>query len=110
MGESTTGVHVKLDDPAQFVTRALDEAIAEIAEKNVQMLAQITQLERQLEQQYGQAVKVPSRADGLAAKAQLLQKRPLLVVNTMFYLAAEPDDIEDDWERGTPRRRWRHYA
>lgn len=102
MGESTTGVHVKLDDPEMPVTRALDEAIVEITEKNAQMLAQIAQLERQLEQQYGQVVKVPSRADSLATKAQLLHKALALIVNTMFYLAAEPDDIEDDWERGTP--------
>lgn len=102
MGERMTGTHVMLDDPEKHVAQALDEAIADILEKNHQMLEQIAQIERQLEEQYGQVVKVPSPVENLAAKGPLLHKALALIVNTMFYLAAEPDDIEEDWERGTP--------
>lgn len=102
MGERTTGVHVKLNDPQRPLTVALDEGIADIVESNAKMKAQIAQIERQLEQQYGQVVKVPSPVESLAEKGPLLHKALGLIVNTMFYLAAEPEDVEEDWERGTP--------
>lgn len=102
MGERTTGIHVKLDQPEKLVTLALDEAIADVMAKHSQMLRQVEQMERELSQKYGQVVKVPSGIESLAAKAPLLHRALALITNTMFYLAAEPDDDEEDWELGTP--------
>lgn len=102
MGESLVGAPVLLNDSAKPITQALTESIASVLATNAKLYEQMAETERQLERQYGQIAKVPSQMQRLAEKEPLLQKALALIVNTMFYLAAEPEDVMDDWGRDTP--------
>ncbi|WP_139222975.1 hypothetical protein [Paracidovorax wautersii] len=102
MGESMIGVSVLLNEPSKLVSQALVDSIADVLAANAKMYEQMAGMERRLERQYGQVVKVPAPVERLAEKGPLLQKALSLIVNTMFYLAVEPQDISDDWGRDTP--------
>lgn len=102
MGESMVGAPVKLDDPAKPVSTALRESIAESVEANTRVFEQAAEMERQIEEQYGQIVKVPGPTVRLTEKQPLLQKALGLIVNTLFFLNAEHDDVMTDWGRDTP--------
>lgn len=103
MGESLVGAPILLNDPLKPISRALADSIVNVLSINAKMFGQIAEMERQLERQYGQVVKVPSPVQRLAEKGPLLQKALGLIVNAMFYLAAEPDDVTNDWGRDTPK-------
>lgn len=102
MGEPLVGAPVLLNDSAKPIAQALTESIASVLEMNAKLYEQMAETERQLERQYGEVVKVPAQVQRLAEKEPLLQKALALIVNTMFYLAAEPEDVMDDWGRDTP--------
>lgn len=102
MGEPLIGAPVLLNDPAKPVSQALSESITNVLAMNAKMYEQMAEVEKQLERQYGQVVKVPAPVERLAEKGPLLQKALALIVNTMFYLSAEPEDVSDDWGRDTP--------
>ena len=102
MGESLIGAPILLSDPSKSVSQALTDSIADVLAQNAKTFEQIAKLESELEQQYGQVVKVPVPVERLAEKGPVLQKAMALIVNTMFYLAAEPDDVVDDWGSETP--------
>lgn len=103
MGEPLIGAHILLNDRSKPTSQALAEAIVNTLSANAKMFEQIAETERELERQYGQLVKVPSPGQRLAKKGPLLQKALGLIVNTMLYLAAEPDDVTNDWGRDTPK-------
>ena len=102
MGDSVIGIHILLTSPDKTVSAALTESISDVLENNAKVMAQVAEVERQLERQFGQVVKVPSPVANLAERGPLLLKALNLIVNTMFYLMAEPDDVVEDWGRGTP--------
>ena len=103
MGESFVGAPVLLDDPTKPVSQSLTDSIANVLAMNAKIFEEMAEIESQLERQYGQVVKVPSPVERLAEKGPLLQKALTLIVNAMFYLAAEPDDVAEDWGRETPK-------
>lgn len=102
-GESTIGAPVMLDDPTKTVAQSLEDSVAHVLAENAKVYAQIAEVEAQLIREYGEIVKVPSPVADLEHKGPLLQKALSLIVNAMFYLAAEPDDIIEDWGQGTPQ-------
>lgn len=101
-GESCIGAPIGLDSPSKTVAQALSESVANLMEVNAKTLEQMAEVERQLERKYGQVVKIPSVHQRLTEKEPLIRRALSLIVNAMFYLAAEPEDIEDDWGRDTP--------
>jgi hypothetical protein len=103
MGDALTGVSVHLDRDDESISQALDRSIDDVIAQNVAALEQYAELERKLTEQYGQVVKVPSRAQNLADKRPLLHQALQLVVNTLFYLSAIPEDIREDWENDVPQ-------
>ena len=103
MGETTIGTYVMLNNPTKPISKSLTDSIASVLEQNAAIFAQVADIEKQLTQQYGQVVKVPSPVENLADKAPLLQRALSLIVNTMFYLASEPEDDEEGWSRDTPK-------
>lgn len=102
MGEPLVGVSIDMSDPTKAIPDALSQSIDLIVKKNLEMLAQIAELEAQLSAQYGQLVKVPLPTERLDDKKPLLTKALSLIVNVMFYLAAEPTDVHEAWGRDTP--------
>lgn len=91
-----------LDSPGKSVSQSLQDSISEVLAQNAEVWKQVRDVELQLEAQYGEVVRVPSPVEDLAEQRPLLEKVLGLVVNTMFYLSAEPEDVVSDWGRDTP--------
>jgi len=102
MGEALTGISIELSNPNEPLVDALDRAISDVVKRNKEMLAQYAEFEHSLSEQYGQVVKVPTPIDDLEDKRDLLRRALQLTTNTLFYLAAEPDDIYEDWDSEAP--------
>lgn len=102
MGDRLIGAFLMLDKPSMTISQALRESIDEVLSRNASILEQIREVERQLEAQYGEVVRVPLPEEDLSEKRALMQKVLGLVVNAMFYLSAEPEDVVTDWGRDTP--------
>lgn len=102
MGEPLTGVRIDLNNPSESVSAALDRSIDDVMTRNRSIFAQIAQMERQLTEQYGEVVKVPSPVENLADKRELLHRAIQLVLNTLFFLVAAPEDVQEDWEEEAP--------
>lgn len=102
MGEQLTGVSIRLDRPTESITAALDRSVDETIERNNGIFKQLEDLERQLALQYGQPVTVPAPVMRLADKRDLLHRALQLVVNTLFFINAVPDDVVTDWEEAAP--------
>ena len=101
-GDTCIGTHIMLNDPEKSVKQALAESIAKVIADNAKAKAQVAELERKLTERYGQIVKAPSPNEDIADKEPLLFKALSLILNTMFYLAAEPEDVVEGWGRDTP--------
>lgn len=102
MGEQMTGVRVELNNPSESVSAALDRSIDDVMTRNQAARDQVSQVERQLNEQYGEIVKVPSPVENLTDKRELLHSALQLVLNTLFFLAAVPEDVQEDWEEEAP--------
>jgi len=102
MGEALIGVSIDTSDGAKPITQALSDSIARIMEQNRAMLTQTEELERQLSAQYGQVVKVPSPAARLDEKEPVLRRAMALIVNALFYITSDTNDVHEDWCRDTP--------
>lgn len=101
-GESMVGGHILLDDPEKTISKALHDSIDAIVAGNKAFFQRIAELEQQLLQQYGQVIRVPTGLEDLQGKEPLLLKVLNLIINTLFYINAEPDDVQMDWGRETP--------
>ena len=97
-----TGVRIDLDRPSEAVANALDRSLDKLIGNNRAIFQQMADLERQLAAQYGQPIKVPSPVENLENKRDLLHRALQLVVNTLFFLMAAPEDVQEDWEEETP--------
>lgn len=101
-GEPMDGVTISLQNPQLPLEAALSQAIRTTVEANSAMLAQIATIQQQLEAQYGQAIRIPSPVEDLSSKEPLFLRALNLIINCLFYLAAEPDDVHLDWELDIP--------
>lgn len=102
MGEPLISAPVLLDDPAKSVSQSLTYSVADVLAANARVFEQMEELERQIAQEHGEVVKVPAPCERLGEKGPLLHKALTLIVNAMFYLSAEPEDVATDWGRETP--------
>jgi len=66
------------------------------------VLAQHKEQEAWLEAQYGQIVKAPSPVESLDKHLPLIRKALGLILNTLFYLSAEPEDVIEQWSQDVP--------
>ncbi|MGG2576108.1 hypothetical protein ACQYZY_28775 [Pseudomonas aeruginosa] len=96
-GEPMTGCSIALTDMSQGVIQALQTTAAEIIERNSAVLARVKETERQLAEQYGEVVSVPSPITRLGQNLPLLKKGLALVVNCLLYLGVAPEDQEEGW-------------
>lgn len=81
---------------------ALDDTIADTLRSNRELFDQMAAMEAQLTAQFGQVVKVPCTVERLEERAPLLRAALQLIVNTLFYLAAEPEDVHEGWAADAP--------
>ena len=102
LGEQLTGVRIDMERPTESIMDALDRSIDDALKHNAEIFEQAVEMERRLTIQYGQPVSVPSPVENLADKRDLLRRCVQLVVNTLFFLNAAPDDVEEDWEESAP--------
>lgn len=102
MGEGLTGVSINLSNPDEPIVDALNRSIDDIVEHNKAVYAQHEEFERTLSVKYGKPVKVPTPIDNLGDKRDLLARVLQLTTNTLFFLAAEPDDVYEDWDLSAP--------
>lgn len=103
MGEQLVGVRIDLSEPSRTILSALEKSIAATLQANHETLVQMAELEAQLTAEYGEIVKVPSSVESLAERGALLRVAVQLVVNLLFFLAAEPDDVKEGWAADAPR-------
>lgn len=101
MGEAPTGVSVDLSQPELSVVLALERSVEATLESNRQIFKQIDEMERQLFEQYGEVVRIPSPVERLDDKLPVLRQTLQLVVNTCFYLTST-DDVVEGWELEAP--------
>lgn len=102
MGEALIGVSIDTSDAVKPITKALSDSIAHIMERNRAMLTQLEELELQLSSQYGQVVKVPSPVERLDDKEPVLRSATALIVNALFYISSDSNDVHEGWGRDTP--------
>lgn len=102
LGEQVLGISVDISDGEKTVNKALTESINSVISKNAQAFAEIERVEAELTAKYGEVVKVPMPVERLAEKEPLLRKGLSLVINTLFYLTAEPDDLNESWGQDVP--------
>ena len=96
-GEPMTGCSIVLSDMNQGVIQALETSTADIIERNSEVLASIKETERQLAEQYGEVISIPSPISRLGQNLPLLKKGLALAVNCLLYLEVAPEDQEDGW-------------
>lgn len=104
MGEQLTGIRVDLSQPEMSISAALDSSIDIIIGNNNKFLQQTAEIERELSVQYGRPIRVPSPVENIADKRELLHSAMQLVINTLFFLSAEPRDVQEDWEASVPAK------
>lgn len=102
MGEPLVGVRIDLSEHSRTILSALDKSITNTLEANRETFAKMAELEAQLTAKYGQVVKVPLPVEHLGDKELLLRAAVQLVVNFLFYFAAEPDDVKEGWAADAP--------
>lgn len=102
MGEELIGTRVDISQPTRTVLSALDQSVSEIVERNRAYLAQMAEMETQIAKQYGAVVKVPSMQERMDEKVPLLRSALQLIVNTLFFLTAAPEDIQEGWSLDAP--------
>ena len=102
MGEPLIGISMDISDGTKTVVQALTDSINEVLLNNARIFTEIEKLEAQLIKQHGESLKVPAPVERLAEKGSILKKGLSLVVNTLFYLAAEPSDSVETWGQDTP--------
>lgn len=103
LGEPLVGVRIDLSGPTRTILSALEKSVDDVLTNNRESFAQLAKLEAELSAQYGQIVKVPMSFELLEGKGPLLVKAVQLVVNLMFYLASEPEDVHEEWSADAPR-------
>jgi hypothetical protein len=101
-GEVLIGAPIDTSDGSKPILQALEDSIDAVLEKNAKTFLEIEAVEAQLLERYGEIVKVPMSVERLDGKRDILRKALGLVVNTLFYLMAEPDDTIEDWESAAP--------
>ena len=102
MGELLVGVSIDVTDGSKPILQALDDSITAILDQNAKSFAAIADQEAKLAEQYGEIITVPAAMERLDGKRNILRKALGLIVNTLFYLMAEPEDVAEDWGRDTP--------
>lgn len=102
-GEALIGVPIDMSDPQKLITNALHDSIENVMRRNSEVMERAAAMERQIEAEYGQIVKVPSPVHDLAKNEPLLRKVLSLVINAVFYLEAEPEDCVDGWDSDAPQ-------
>lgn len=102
LGEALTGVSISLSNPEESIVLALNRSIDDIVEQNKKAFAQQQEFERMLTAKYGEPIKVPALIGKLGEKRELLAKVLQLTTNTLFFFAAEPDDVYEDWDLSAP--------
>ncbi len=101
MGETPIGRSIDLSQPNLPVVTAMERSVAEVMENNRKMFQELEALERQLSEQYGQIVKVPTPMERLDDKMPMLRQALQMVVNTCFFLTAT-EDVHEGWELDAP--------
>jgi len=101
MGEEPIGMSIDLSQPDMPVVTAMERSVAETIERNRKIFQEIEAMERQLSEQFGQLVRIPSPAERLDGKQPALRQALQLVVNTCFFLAAT-EDVHEGWELDAP--------
>lgn len=102
MGEPLIGVRIDTSDVNKSIDQALTDSIADIIDGNQKVFQQMEEIKQRLSAQYGGVVKVPSPVHNLKDREPLLRRATALIVNSLFYIAAEPSDVNDDWGSDTP--------
>jgi hypothetical protein len=100
--EVGVGVSIDISDGTKPILRALEDSITSTLAQNAKTFEEIAALEAKLTEQYGEVIKVPSPVEQLDEHREILYRSLGLIVNTMFYLMAEPEDVLDGWGRDTP--------
>lgn len=103
LGEPLVAVRIDLSEPTRTILSALERSVDDVLATNRRNLAQLVQFEAELTAKYGQIVKAPMAIECLEGRGPLLKMAVQLVVNLMFYLAAEPEDVHEDWSADTPQ-------
>lgn len=103
LGEPLVAVRIDLSEPTRTVLSALEKSVDDVLATNRRNFEQLAQFEEELTARYGQIVKAPMAIECLEGRGPLLKMTMQLVVNLMFYLAAEPEDVHEDWSADTPQ-------
>ncbi len=101
-GEPLIHARVDLQDPSMPATLALEQSVRMIQRQRDNALALHKEQEALLEAQYGQIVKAPSPVESLDKHLPLIRKALGLILNTLFYLSAEPEDVIEQWSQDVP--------
>lgn len=98
-GEAVMAVSVDLSDGLKSVTKALADSIEEILQMDAKTRSTLAEIERPAPG----AGPTKTYFTGIANKEPLLKKGLGLIVNTLFFILAEPGDAFEDWGSDVPR-------
>lgn len=103
MGEQLVGVRVDLSEGSRTIMSALERSIADTLAANRAVFDQMRDVEARLTAEHREVVKVPSSVERLDENGPLLRTALKLIVNTLFFLAAEPSDVHEGWGADAPK-------
>ncbi len=102
MGEMLVSVPIDMTNGSKSILNALNDSITEVIDQRAKSFADVADLELKLLEEHGEVIKVPVAVEFLQDKRDILRKALGLIVNTLFYLMAEPDDVNNGWGSDTP--------
>jgi hypothetical protein len=101
-GDELLGVSIDFSDPSLTVLSALSAAVKRIEENHKVMAAQAAEMQEKVLREYGELVRVPTMGERLTHYLPVLSRAMHLVINTLFYIASEPEDVAADWPPDAP--------
>jgi hypothetical protein len=100
-GDQLISILIELEDDKTMLN-ALQRSLADTIERNKAGMAEAEKLELEILKTYGEVVKLPWPGENLVEYQPLLERALTLIVNSIFYLAAIPEDLVNEWEVDTP--------
>jgi hypothetical protein len=100
-GEILPGVAIDISDLSKGIIDALEDSVNDLKIRNEQLVEQHRQEKARLMERYGQ-VDINSSHPPSQAKLPLLKVGIALVVNSLLFLSAAPDDVVERWDDRAP--------
>lgn len=102
--QDSIGISIDIKNDSQSISNALDASIEHLIEKYREFSKEQAAIEHELSIKYKTEInKSNSPIETFEKDAPILREFLGLIINTLFYIAAEPSDVQYNWEQNAPK-------